>query len=204
MRVMVSGHLGYIGTVMAPVLADAGHEVIGLDSDLYRRATFGDPRNLPAVHAILKDIRDVELEDLEGVDAVVHLAALSNDPLGDLDPELTYDVNHRATVRLAELARAAGASRFLFSSSCSNYGASGARRSCRMTYFGDARPTGSTISSWVVRIDSCALGNRVEPGRFWTCSRCPRSWRWARPIAGGRSAGCSRRSCGCRLSWPLR
>jgi nucleoside-diphosphate-sugar epimerase len=124
-RVLVTGHLGYIGTVLAPDLLDAGHDVIGLDSDLYRRATFGDPGQLRAIPTIEKDIRDVELADLRGVDAVVHLAALSNDPLGDLDPELTYDVNHRAVVRLGELARAAGATRFLFSSSCSNYGASG-------------------------------------------------------------------------------
>jgi nucleoside-diphosphate-sugar epimerase len=125
MRVLVTGHLGYIGSVLAPLLVDAGHDVVGLDSDLYRRATFGDPAALPKLPTIAKDLRDVDVEDLDGIVAVVHLAALSNDPLGDLDPELTYDINHRATVRLAELAREAGATRFLFSSSCSNYGASG-------------------------------------------------------------------------------
>jgi nucleoside-diphosphate-sugar epimerase len=124
-RVLVTGHLGYIGSVLAPFLVDAGHDVVGLDSDLYRRATFGDPAGLRHVPTILKDIRDVERADLDEIDAVVHLAALSNDPLGDLDPGLTYAINHEATVRLAELARDAGATRFLFSSSCSNYGASG-------------------------------------------------------------------------------
>ena len=125
MRVLVTGHLGYIGCVLAPTIADAGHEVVGLDSDLYRDCTFGDPSALPDLPAIEKDIRDVEPADLDGFDAIVHLAALSNDPLSDLDTELTYDVNHRAVVRLAELAREAGVERFLFSSSCSNYGASG-------------------------------------------------------------------------------
>ena len=125
MRVLVTGHLGYIGSVLAPILVDAGHEVIGLDTDLYSRTTFGDPDRLPHLPSITKDLRDVERADLDGIEAVVHLAALSNDPLSDLDPELTYDINHRATVRLAELARDAGATRFIFSSSCSNYGASG-------------------------------------------------------------------------------
>jgi nucleoside-diphosphate-sugar epimerase len=106
------------------LLADAGHDVIGLDSDLYQRTTFGDPAALPDIPTIRKDIRDVEASDLQGIDAVVHLAALSNDPLGDIDPDLTYAINYHATVRLAELARDVGCRRFLFSSSCSNYGAS--------------------------------------------------------------------------------
>jgi len=138
MRVLVTGHLGYIGSVLAPLLVDAGHDVVGLDSDLYRRATFGDPAALPKLPTIARDLRDVEVEDLDGIEAVVHLAALSNDPLGDLDPELTYDINHRATVRLAELAREAGATRFLFSSSCSNYGASGGE--ALLTEDADLRP----------------------------------------------------------------
>jgi nucleoside-diphosphate-sugar epimerase len=122
-RVLVTGHLGYIGCVLVPVLVEAGHDVVGLDSDLYRDATFGTGATLPEVVTIRRDLRDVEQADVEGFEAVVHLAALSNDPLGDLDPQLTYDINHRATVRLAELAKRAGVARFLFSSSCSNYGA---------------------------------------------------------------------------------
>lgn len=123
MRVLVTGHKGYIGTVLAPMLQAGGHEVAGLDSDLYERCTFGEPP--PEVPWTRKDVRDVTAGDLEGFDAVVHLAGLSNDPLGDLDPGLTYAINHEASVRLAWLARAAGARRFVFASSCSNYGAAG-------------------------------------------------------------------------------
>lgn len=125
MRVLVTGHLGYIGTILTPMLLRAGHEVVGLDSDLYERCTYGDPGAIAHVPVIRKDIRRVEREDLAGFDAVLHLAALSNDPLGNLNPELTMDINHRASVRLAELAKAVGVRRFVFSSSCSNYGASG-------------------------------------------------------------------------------
>jgi nucleoside-diphosphate-sugar epimerase len=123
MRILLTGHLGYIGTVMAPMLQSAGHEVIGLDSDLFERCTFGN--TVPPVPALGKDIRDVQLADLEGFDAVIHLAGLSNDPLGDLNPALTFEINHLASVRLAGLARTAGVARFLFSSSCSVYGAAG-------------------------------------------------------------------------------
>src|SRR2546421_11327847 len=123
MRVLITGHKGYIGTVMAPLLADAGHEIAGLDSDLFEQCTFGEPpRNFPSTR---KDVRDVEREDLEGFDAVIHLAGLSNDPLGNLNPDLTYDINHHAAVRLARLAKEAGGGRFLFSSSGSPYGAAG-------------------------------------------------------------------------------
>lgn len=123
MKVMVTGHLGYIGTRLVPILLDRGHDVVGVDSDLYRRCTFGDPRQIFDVPLIAGDVRDVVPAHLEGVDAVVHLAALSNDPLGDLNPGLTYEINHLASVRLARLAKRAGVERFLFSSSCSNYGA---------------------------------------------------------------------------------
>lgn len=123
MRVLLTGHKGYIGTVLTPMLLEAGHEVTGYDSDLFRRCTFGDaPVEIPE---IIKDIRDVTREDVEGYDAVLHLAGLSNDPLGDLNPDLTFEINHRASVRLAELCREAGVERFIFSSSCSNYGAAG-------------------------------------------------------------------------------
>jgi nucleoside-diphosphate-sugar epimerase len=120
-RVLVTGHKGYIGVVLTPMLIKAGHEVHGLDSDLYRRCTFGDaPISVPET---LKDVRDVTHADVEGFDAVLHLAGLSNDPLGDLDADLTFEINHRASVRLAALAKEAGVKRFIFSSSCSNYGA---------------------------------------------------------------------------------
>ena len=123
MRILITGHKGYIGTVMAPLLADAGHQVVGLDSDLFEKCTFGDTlREFPSIR---KDLRDVELSDLRGFEAVVHLAGLSNDPLGNLNPNLTYDINHHASVRLARLSKEAGVTRFLFSSSCSTYGAAG-------------------------------------------------------------------------------
>jgi nucleoside-diphosphate-sugar epimerase len=125
MRVMVTGHTGYVGTVIAPMLIAAGHEVVGLDSNLYEGATFGDEDQIERVPALKKDIRDVEASDLDGLDAIIHLAALSNDPLGDLNPELTYEINHAASVRLARLAKEVGVTRFVFSSSCSNYGAAG-------------------------------------------------------------------------------
>ena len=123
MRVLLTGSRGYIGTVMAPMMVQAGHQVVGLDTDLYRRSTFGPWRE--SIRTLEKDVRAVEAKDLEGFDAVVHLAALSNDPLGDLNPELTYDINHIASVRLAVLAKQAGVGRLVFASSCSNYGAAG-------------------------------------------------------------------------------
>ena len=98
MRVLVTGHKGYIGTVLVPMLQQHGHSVIGIDSDLYRNSTYGTPP-LP-VEEIIKDVRDIEPADLAGVDAVVSLAALSNDMLGDLNQEITYEINHRASVRL--------------------------------------------------------------------------------------------------------
>jgi nucleoside-diphosphate-sugar epimerase len=123
MRVLLTGHKGYIGTVLAPMLLDAGHEVHGLDSDIFSRCTFGDePLQIPET---IKDIRDLTIADVQGFDAVLHLAGLSNDPLGDLNAELTYEINHRASVRLAALSKEAGVKRFIFSSSCSNYGAGG-------------------------------------------------------------------------------
>jgi nucleoside-diphosphate-sugar epimerase len=123
MRILVTGHLGYIGTVLTPLLLRAGHEVLGVDTDLYERCTFGG--GLPVLPMLRKDIRVLEVEDLAGFEAVVHLAGLSNDPLGDLDPGLTDKINHVASVRLASIAKQAGVGRFVFSSSCSNYGAAG-------------------------------------------------------------------------------
>jgi nucleoside-diphosphate-sugar epimerase len=121
MRVLLTGHQGYLGTVMAPLLIEAGHEVVGLDSGLFAECVLGPRPVDPAGHKV--DLRDVTEPMLSEVDAVIHLAALSNDPLGSLAPELTYDVNHHASVRLAVLAKAAGVRRFLYASTCSVYGA---------------------------------------------------------------------------------
>jgi nucleoside-diphosphate-sugar epimerase len=125
MRVLITGHLGYIGTILTPMLVRAGHDVVGLDSDLYARCTFPPGGEILQVPAILKDTRDVEIADLVGFDAVLHLAALSNDPLGNLKPGLTDEINHSASVHIAELAKKAGVHRFVFASSCSNYGQAG-------------------------------------------------------------------------------
>lgn len=105
------------------MLLARGHQVVGLDSDLFEQSTFGE--GIQSIPELKKDIRDVELSDLDGFDAVLHLAGLSNDPLGDLNPNLTYEINHAATVHLASLAKQVGITRFIFSSSCSNYGAGG-------------------------------------------------------------------------------
>jgi len=125
MLVLVTGHLGYIGTVLTPMLVNAGHKVTGLDSDLYSRCTYAAGGEICEVATIRKDVRDVEAADLVGFDAVLHLAALSNDPLGNLKPGLTDEINHRASVRIAELAKRAGVRRFVLASSCSNYGQAG-------------------------------------------------------------------------------
>jgi len=124
LRILVTGHRGYIGTVMVPRLLDAGYEVVGIDSDLYADCSFDEAAITP-IPEIRKDLRDVEDADLDGFGALIHLANLSNDPLGDLDPDLTQAINHDATVRLARLARQRGGRRFLFASSCSLYGAAG-------------------------------------------------------------------------------
>ncbi|WP_031466257.1 NAD-dependent epimerase/dehydratase family protein [Sciscionella sediminilitoris] len=123
MHIMVTGHLGYLGTVLVPVLQRAGHTVLGLDSGLFADCVLGPQPE--AVPAIATDLREVCPADLAGVDAIVHLAALSNDPLGSLAPDLTYAINHVASVRLARLAREAGVRRFCYASTCSVYGAAG-------------------------------------------------------------------------------
>jgi nucleoside-diphosphate-sugar epimerase len=120
LRLLVTGHNGYIGSVLVTMLQRAGHDVRGLDSDLFASALLGPAP--PPVPSAIKDIRDVEAEDFEGFDAVLHLAAVCNDPVGDLNPRATYDINHLASVRAAEKAKEAGVPRFLFSSSCSLYG----------------------------------------------------------------------------------
>jgi nucleoside-diphosphate-sugar epimerase len=123
MKVLLTGHKGYIGAVAGSMVRAAGHDVVGLDTDLFDGCEFGQPAQ--EIPEIRKDIRDVTIADLDGIEAVVHLAALSNDPLGNLDPALTYDINHKASARLAELAKQGGVKRFVFSSSCSTYGAGG-------------------------------------------------------------------------------
>ncbi|WP_328394640.1 NAD-dependent epimerase/dehydratase family protein [Nocardia sp. NBC_00416] len=123
MRVLVTGHQGYLGTVMVPVLRAHGHEVTGLDTGWFADCVLGaDPQDPPGLAV---DLRDVSVEQLTGFDAVIHLAALSNDPLGSLVPEITHDINHHASVRLATLAKEAGVRRFLYASTCSVYGAAG-------------------------------------------------------------------------------
>ena len=124
MRVLLTGSGGYVGSVTRGVLETAGHAVVGLDARLYEGCDL-TPLTPPPPPELPVDLRDVQLADLEGIDAVVHLGALSNDPIGELDESLTYAINHLASVRLAELARASGATRFVFASSCSMYGASG-------------------------------------------------------------------------------
>ncbi len=123
MRVLVTGHDGYIGTVLVPMLMEAGHDVVGLDNFLFEECTFGTDAVQPP--ALRMDVRDVAAADLEGFEAVLHLAAISNDPLGNLNPDTTYDINHRAASHLAAEAKKAGVTRFVFSSSCSLYGRAG-------------------------------------------------------------------------------
>ena len=119
-RVLVTGSEGYIGSILMPLLKKAGYQGIGLDTGWFSDGRLVEPNG--AWPTIRKDIREAERDDIEGFDAVVHLAALSNDPLGEIDPDLTSEINYHATVRLAELARRAGVRRFIFSSSCSMYG----------------------------------------------------------------------------------
>ncbi|HRV82746.1 MAG TPA: SDR family oxidoreductase, partial [Planctomycetota bacterium] len=121
MRVLLTGHNGYIGQVLDPMLQSFGHKVVGMDTFFFEDCQFEAPPK--GSETLRKDIRDVQVHDLEGFDAVIFLAALSNDALSDLDPNLTVEINHNATVRFAKLAKQAGVRRFLFSSSCSLYGA---------------------------------------------------------------------------------
>lgn len=122
MRVLVTGNLGYIGSVLTPRLVAQGHDVVGLDSGFFRDCVIGQATK--DVPTIPRDIRDVSHQDVAGFDAVIHLAALSNDPLGEFAPELTEEINFQATVKLAQLAKDAGVSRFIYASSQSMYGIS--------------------------------------------------------------------------------
>jgi nucleoside-diphosphate-sugar epimerase len=140
LRVLVTGHHGYIGSVLVPALQRAGHQVTGLDSELFAACTFGPEP--PEIDSVEMDVRDVEIEHLVGFDAVIHLAAVCNDPVGDLNPKATYDINHIASVRMAEMAKAAGVSRFLFSSSCSLYGKAGDEMLDEQAAFAPVTPYG--------------------------------------------------------------
>ena len=125
MKVLVTGHKGYVGSVLVPHLQAHGHEAVGMDIDLYRRCSYGeDPVEIPFVE---KDVRDARASDFIGVDAVLHLAALSNDPLGNLNPGITWEINHQGAVNVAMMAREAGVGRFIMASTCSNYGSGGDR-----------------------------------------------------------------------------
>ena len=121
MRVLITGHDGYIGSVLAPMARDAGHDVTGLDAFWFEGCSLGQEPD--AVSALRLDVRDVEVEHLRGFDAVVHLAAISNDPVGHLDPARTFEINNLGSVRIARSAKEAGIERFIFASSCSLYGA---------------------------------------------------------------------------------
>lgn len=140
MKVLVTGHDGYIGKVLVPMLQRAGHQAVGLDSFLFENCAFGEEVEGPPCHR--RDIRDVQEQDLQGCNAVLHLAGVSNDPLGDLNPESTMEINHRASVRLAQLAKKVGVSRFVFSSSCSTYGAAGDQPIDEMAEFNPVTPYG--------------------------------------------------------------
>ena len=142
MRVLVTGHNGYIGSVLVPALKQAGDEVFGVDSDLFAACTFG-PHPAEA-DGLQMDVRDIESEDLVGFDAVIHLAAVCNDPLGDLNPQATYEINHLASVRVAEKAKEAGVTRFLFSSSCSLYGKAGEEMLDESAEFAPVTPYGQS------------------------------------------------------------
>ena len=162
MKVLVTGHHGYIGSVLVDVLARAGHDVTGLDTYLYDGCNFGPERR--TVPAIRKDLRDVVPKDLAGFDAVMHLAALSNDPLGDLNAACTYEINHVASVTLARAAKAAGVPRFLFSSSCSLYGAAGDTMLAEDAAFNPITPYGT--SKVLVETDVAKLADAAFSPTF--------------------------------------
>ena len=142
MKILVTGHHGYIGSVMVPMLQAAGHEVHGLDSYLFAGCTFGTDD--PEMVGSKTDVRDARVRDFVGFHAVVHLAALSNDPLSNLNSDSTYDINHRASVHLARLAKEAGVPRFLFSSSCSLYGVAGEGMVTETAAFNPITPYGQS------------------------------------------------------------
>jgi nucleoside-diphosphate-sugar epimerase len=142
MRILVTGHLGYLGVEMTSFLCGLGHDVVGLDTDLFAECDFLAP--VDPIPYLDVDLRDVTAEDLAGFDAVIHLAALSNDPLSDLNPSLTYEINRDGSVRLAKAAKAAGVRRFIFSSSCSLYGKGGDHELDEAAAFNPVTPYGES------------------------------------------------------------
>jgi nucleoside-diphosphate-sugar epimerase len=142
MHVLITGHNGYIGSVLAPLIATAGHSVVGLDTYLFEHCTFGP--GAVEINSLRLDVRDVRATDLVGFDAIIHLAALSNDPLGNVNPRCTYDINHLASVQLARLAKEAGVPRFLFASSCSLYGVAGDELLTEYAAFNPITPYGES------------------------------------------------------------
>lgn len=160
MKVLLTGHCGYIGTVLAPMLLERGHQVTGLDSDIFRACTFtGRLADIPSID---KDIRDARIDDVAGNDAVIHLAGLSNDPLGDHRPSLTREINFEASVHLARLAKRAGVRRFIYASSCSNYGAAGDRFLDEGATFNPVTPYGVSKTK-VERAVSPMADDRFSP-----------------------------------------
>src|SRR5215469_8812749 len=159
MRVLVTGHRGYIGSVLVDRITAAGHEVVGVDTELYEDCTFGLNKD-SGIATINRDIRELSSLDLEGIDAIAHLAGVCNDPLGDLLPETTFEINHAATVRLAQIAKAGGVRRFVFSSSCSVYGAAGQDWIDEQSEPNPITPYG--VSKWKAEVD---LG-RLADARF--------------------------------------
>lgn len=159
LKILLTGHTGYIGSVLGPMLQRAGHSVTGLDAGFFATCTLGNPPPFPGIQS---DIRDLTDATLRGYDAVVHLAALSNDPLGNLNAELTREINHRASVRLARAAKAAGVARFVFASSCSLYGVAGDGMLDESARFNPITPYGE--SKVLVEHDVAALADdRFSP-----------------------------------------
>ena len=181
MRVLVTGYNGYVGSVLVPALTRAGHEVSGLDLDLdlFAPCVMGD--RVPDVESVHKDVRDVVAEDLVGFDAVVHLAAVCNDPLGNLNPRATYEINHHASVRVAREARAAGVTRFLFASSCSLYGKAGEEMLDESARFAPVTPYGRSkvlAERDISELASAAFSPTTYATRPRTASRpgCVSTW----------------------------